>query len=138
MNKKYESEALIVTWKPDVCIHSAVCVKKLNPVFNSQRKPWIMLENAQTDQIKETIDLCPSGALSYQLKETEKLINSENQIPLIKVSASGPLILKNGCIVEDAEGNQITREGTVALCRCGASSNKPFCDGNHRKIGFIG
>jgi CDGSH-type Zn-finger protein len=48
-------------------------------------------------------------------------------------------------LVEGASGYRVVREGreevvereTIALCRCGHSNNKPFCDGTHRKIGFV-
>ena len=43
---------------------------------------------------------------------------------------SGPITLK------DNDGNEFSVEGDQYLCRCGSSSNKPFCDGTHRKVGF--
>lgn len=54
----------------------------------------------------------------------------------IKVNDNGPYVLRGSFIIVDADGNPIEREGTVALCRCGQSSNKPFCDGTHNKVGF--
>lgn len=55
----------------------------------------------------------------------------------IKPSTNGPLIVDGPVDLFDTAGNQITLDKTrIALCRCGASSNKPFCDGTHSKIGF--
>ena len=55
----------------------------------------------------------------------------------IKPSRNGPLIVDGPVDLFDTDGNQITLDRTrIALCRCGASSNKPFCDGTHSKIGF--
>ena len=58
----------------------------------------------------------------------------------VKVITDGPLMVKGECNVEDAQGNPITGKGgdSIALCRCGSSANKPFCDGGHKKISFKG
>jgi CDGSH-type Zn-finger protein len=57
----------------------------------------------------------------------------------LKIRENGPILIKGHAIVVDEDGNQTPVEGkggTIALCRCGASANKPFCDGAHREIGF--
>lgn len=54
----------------------------------------------------------------------------------IKVLKNGPLSVSGEFELIDAEGNRIETKGKAALCRCGASTNKPFCDGTHSKIGF--
>jgi CDGSH-type Zn-finger protein len=55
----------------------------------------------------------------------------------IKVRINGPYRIEGPVILEDADGNRFELpEGRNALCRCGGSNNKPFCDGNHREIGF--
>ena len=55
----------------------------------------------------------------------------------IRPTKNGPLIVDGPVDLFDTDGNQITLDRTrIALCRCGASSNKPFCDGTHSKIGF--
>lgn len=49
----------------------------------------------------------------------------------------GPYLVKDPVVVVDAEGNEFpSDQETIALCRCGASTNKPFCDGTHSKVGF--
>jgi CDGSH-type Zn-finger protein len=48
----------------------------------------------------------------------------------------GPLFLRGRIQIRDAEERLIREDTRVALCRCGASENKPFCDGSHRRIGF--
>lgn len=54
------------------------------------------------------------------------------------VRPDGPLICgsDNAVMVQDAEGNIIAQENELALCRCGGSANKPFCDGSHKRNGF--
>ena len=54
----------------------------------------------------------------------------------IKVNDNGPYVVRGGATITDAEGNTFEVKDTVALCRCGQSSNKPFCDGTHNKVGF--
>lgn len=55
----------------------------------------------------------------------------------IKVNENGPILVPGTVTYVDDEGNEQTTQGTmVALCRCGHSANKPFCDGAHNKAGF--
>lgn len=54
----------------------------------------------------------------------------------IKVRKDGPYLVTGTCTVTDHEGNQIEVKESFALCRCGASGTKPFCDGTHRRIAF--
>lgn len=56
----------------------------------------------------------------------------------IKCRENGPLLVTGPVTVEDHEGNAFDTAGkeTIALCRCGASKNRPFCDGSHRDCGF--
>lgn len=56
----------------------------------------------------------------------------------ISMRPNGPLLVKGAFELKDPDGNPIDLAGksVVALCRCGGSTNKPFCDGTHSKIGF--
>jgi CDGSH-type Zn-finger protein len=55
----------------------------------------------------------------------------------IRAREDGPYLVDGPAVLVDADGNESPIEGkTVALCRCGGSQNKPFCDGTHRKIDF--
>ena len=57
----------------------------------------------------------------------------------INVTENGPYMVKGPIELFDAAGNPVATKGEATfLCRCGGSSNKPFCDGTHSKIGFIG
>lgn len=66
---KYINGDLTVIWQPQKCIHSAVCVKMLPKVYNPKERPWIKAENATVEELKDQIDHCPSGALSYQFNK---------------------------------------------------------------------
>ena len=63
--KTYTNGEITVVWKPNVCIHSAICFKGLAPVFDPRRKPWIDMSAADTDKIIEQVQKCPSGAISF-------------------------------------------------------------------------
>jgi len=70
--KEYTNNEITIVWKPDLCIHSAECVKGLPQVFNPQKRPWIDIKAANSAELMETIDKCPSGALTYKNKSGEK------------------------------------------------------------------
>ena len=56
--------------------------------------------------------------------------------PTIEPKSHGPLLVRNLEVLENSKGERLPIEGVVALCRCGGSGNKPFCDATHKKIGF--
>lgn len=138
ITKKYSNGELTVVWKPDMCIHSAICFKGLPQVFNPQQRPWVTMEGSNTQAIAEQVSKCPSGALSYYMNnEVEGKVEVEAET-IVEVSANGPLLVYGNITIKDAHGHETKKNKVTALCRCGASSNKPYCDGTHRKIGFEG
>jgi len=135
--KEYINGDLTVIWKPKKCIHAAVCVEKLPDVYNPNEKPWIKAENASIADLKNQIQACPSGALTY------KMANKSNveEAPLetkIEVLKDGPLLVYGTLKIKNSDGNNDIKNKTTAFCRCGASANKPYCDGAHIKEGFKG
>lgn len=139
-NKTYSNEEITVIWKPDLCIHSTKCWKASLKVFNPKRRPWIDLSGGSTDEVIKIVDNCPSGALSYEKKNEMKEQNSQEQTQqsqlTVQVSKGGPYLVKGNFLFVGTDGKEEMKEGSIALCRCGGSNNKPFCDGTHRKIGF--
>jgi len=67
ITKKYTNGEVTIVWKPDVCIHSAICFKGLGEVFHPRELPWITPEKSTTEKIVDQIKKCPSGALSYYM-----------------------------------------------------------------------
>ena len=63
----YESREVRVTFDPELCIHSRVCLRTLPAVFDVARKRWVRPENATTDEVLATVAKCPSGALQAYL-----------------------------------------------------------------------
>jgi len=136
---EYSSDEVTVIWKPDVCIHSAECVKGLPHVFKPKDRPWIQIENSSSAEIMETIDKCPSGALSYRKEHPGEVVAEETNRIRVRATKNGPFLISGDVEIEDRDGNiQICPGKTTALCRCGASRNKPFCDGSHTGVKFFG
>ncbi len=63
--KHYKNEDITVVWNSGLCTHSGVCFRGLPEVFDPRIKPWIRLENADTEIIKNQVSRCPSKALTY-------------------------------------------------------------------------
>jgi uncharacterized Fe-S cluster protein YjdI len=135
--KEYTNGEVTIVWQPDLCIHAGNCVKGLPEVFNAKAKPWINAEGAGTEKIIDQIKKCPSGALSYYMNEGEEQPAPGSGTALeVEALKDGPLMVKGRVKVTKANGEEENREKATAFCRCGASANKPYCDGAHRKIGF--
>jgi uncharacterized Fe-S cluster protein YjdI len=135
--KEYKNGDFTIVWKPATCIHSGICAKTLPQVYDPKARPWVNAENASVDELKAQINQCPSGALSYYIKGEEEKEDSTSQTE-VEVRANGPLLVTGTLVVADAEGNSTLKTKKTAFCRCGGSSNKPYCDGTHAKIGFVG
>ena len=137
--KEYSKGDFNVVWKPKQCIHSEICVKMLPEVYKPTEKPWIQAENASIEALKDQIDKCPSGALSYYMKDELKN-NTETMSEGIKaeVMANGPLLVHGHIEITGIDGKKETKQRTTAFCRCGSSKNKPYCDGAHIIAGFEG
>ena len=135
--KEYSNGELTIVWEPAICSHSEVCINCLPEVYNPYGKPWITIEKATTDQLKEQLGKCPSGALSFYMNDDAASLPEISETE-INIMPNGPLVITGNITVKDAEGNSISKTKKTAFCRCGGSSNKPYCDGSHAKIGFEG
>ena len=134
--KKYSKDEFTILWEPIKCIHAAICVKELPGVYDPKAKPWIKPENASVEELKAQIDKCPSGALSYAKNETSN--QNKHMKTEVELMKNGPLLVKGTIEVKSHDGTVETKEKMAAFCRCGASQNKPYCDGNHKSSGFEG
>jgi len=134
MQKKYTNGDVTVVWKPDVCIHAGNCARGLPSVFDPKAKPWVNMEGASSDEIRAQVAKCPSGALSME-ESSQAAVESASHSS-VQVNAGGPLRVQGPCEVTHADGRTEMRDKDVFLCRCGHSSNKPYCDGAHKREGF--
>jgi uncharacterized Fe-S cluster protein YjdI len=138
--KTYSNGEITVFWKPDICIHSENCFRTLGAVFDPDKRPWINVQAANTGAITKTINGCPSKALTYRVDVGDEVENgpARRDAPSqITIMENGPYLLSGDFVLKDID--KIVEAGkTFALCRCGASRNKPFCDGAHKDIKFQG
>ena len=133
--KEYQKEDLTVIWDMPKCIHSEKCWRNLGEVFRRNEKPWIYLEGADKERIMNQIDQCPSGALSYRVEGQSELKSEIMEVTILK---DGPILMNGKLSIKNSDGSTEEIDGNAALCRCGASTNKPYCDGSHGKVGFTG
>lgn len=139
--KEYSNGEITVIWQPGICIHSENCFHSLPGVFNPNRRPWIDPQAASSEKIIQVVDNCPSKALSYRIddaKKFEKSVVDDVAALEITIRENGPYLVQGKFVLKDADGNAVREGDKVALCRCGGSKNKPFCDGTHKEIGFAG
>ncbi|MCU0343326.1 MAG: (4Fe-4S)-binding protein [Ignavibacterium sp.] len=137
IEKQYTNGEITVIWKSDLCIHSGNCVRGLSKVFNPKERPWINIYSAETDEIIETVNNCPSGALTFKRNNNMSEKSEAMKLPTkIQVLNGGPIMVEGPCAVIDKDGNETMKEGKIFLCRCGGSKNKPYCDGTHKSVEF--
>ncbi|GHD68961.1 (4Fe-4S)-binding protein [Jeongeupia chitinilytica] len=132
--KRYSNGEVTVLWQAEKCIHSRRCFSGLPAVFDPAGRPWIRINAAASADIVRQVRECPSGALSLV---DERQRGTAEGVLQIEPQTDGPLLVRGPVMVALADGAVESCPGpTTALCRCGASANKPFCDGSHQRIGF--
>lgn len=135
--KEYSNGEIAVIWKPKLCIHSGNCTKRLPEVFKPNIRPWVQIKKASTEEIKNTVEACPSGALSYQMKRADDVdIEASAILESTKVNVldKGPLMVYGSVTITHTDGTEEEKEKVTAFCRCGNTSTVPFCDGSHKNI----
>jgi len=137
--KHYSNDEITVKWQSDRCIHSEKCFHGLKSVFNPNNRPWIAIDAESAKRIADQVDQCPSGALSYEynLKQKDNTMET-NQELIVETMPNGPLMVYSNLTVKHAGSEEVKDSKATAFCRCGASKNKPYCDGGHKKIDFKG
>ena len=117
-----------------ICAHAGFCTDRLASVFRMKQEPWIDPDAAAVEEVIATIRKCPSGALSYSVDGIEH--RDQDRAPMVTVTDNGPYaIVGFVALVGVAFGDGASKEH-YTLCRCGASKNKPFCDGSHWQVDF--
>lgn len=134
--QRYESSEVVVEYDPKRCIHAAECVRGLPSVFDPQARPWIQPDKAGGGEVAAVIRRCPTGALTMQFKDGRSA-ETPDAVNTVTISPDGPLYLRGRIVYAGGTHAAQVEYTRVALCRCGASANKPFCDGNHAKTGFV-
>lgn len=131
--RRYAGEQADILYSHARCMHAEFCVRGLAAVFDKDKRPWIDANGASAEDIAAVIERCPSGALHYERKDgVQEAIPAVNTV---RVRSNGPLEVRGDLTVTAADQTPV-RDTRMALCRCGASENKPFCDNSHLRIGF--
>jgi CDGSH-type Zn-finger protein/uncharacterized Fe-S cluster protein YjdI len=126
-----EGQDMTLIYEGKKCIHSRFCVTGAPQVFLANVVgPWIHPDAMPVDSLVEIAHVCPSGAIRYRRKDG-KADETAPPVNLLATREAGPYAVRGDLrIAGEAVGFRAT------LCRCGASKNKPYCDGSHHEIGF--
>jgi CDGSH-type Zn-finger protein len=128
----YPGTGIVVKDDRSLCSHAGFCVNEISNV-------WQMTQDSASADVRahimRMISQCPSGALAYATEAGSETV--ENHLPQeIALTPDGPLWVSGGIPVTRSDGQPCEVRNRVTLCRCGASQNKPFCDGAHEESGF--
>jgi CDGSH-type Zn-finger protein/uncharacterized Fe-S cluster protein YjdI len=126
-----DSKRLTLVYEGKRCIHARFCVTGAPKVFLANVKgPWIDPDGIDTPRLVEIAHACPSGAIRYERRDGEPN-ETAPPVNLLSVREAGPYAVRGALSVAGD-----TTSFRATLCRCGASKNKPYCDGSHHDIGF--
>ena len=126
-----EGDKLAILFDAKKCIHARFCVTGAPKVFLANVEgPWIHPDDMDAERLVEVAHACPSGAIRYTRKDGRP---EETPAPvnLIAIREAGPYAVRG-----DIRLNGDSGAYRMTLCRCGASKNKPSCDGSHHDAGF--
>jgi uncharacterized Fe-S cluster protein YjdI len=134
VTRSYGDAGFRVLWDATRCIHTGICLRRLPEVFDVNARPWVRLDGASEEAVAEAIRACPTGALRY---DGDRLPPEAADEPTtVTVRPNGPFYVRGRIRIQGRAGAVIAEENRVALCRCGASQNKPFCDNSHQLVQF--
>jgi CDGSH-type Zn-finger protein/uncharacterized Fe-S cluster protein YjdI len=126
-----QGEKLELRFEAARCIHARFCVTGAPQVFLANvQGPWIHPDAMPVERLVDIAHACPSGAIQYRRKDGEP-DEAPPPVNLVSVREAGPYAIRGALTLR---GRRIGMRAT--LCRCGASKNKPFCDGSHHDIHF--
>jgi CDGSH-type Zn-finger protein len=129
--EEIEGRDITILFDGKKCIHSRYCVTRGPDVFLANvQGPWIQPNAMSADRLAEIAHLCPSGAIRYRRKNG-KPEESAPPVNLIAIRECGPYAVRADIRIQGEPA-----QFRATLCRCGASKNKPYCDGSHHDIGF--
>jgi CDGSH-type Zn-finger protein/uncharacterized Fe-S cluster protein YjdI len=124
-------KAIDLIFAADRCIHARHCVLGQPQVFKANVEgPWIDPDATSTEGLVTVAAMCPSGAIQYR-RHDGGAAEAPPPVNLVHLRENGPIGVRADMILA---GERVGYRET--LCRCGASKNKPFCDGSHSAIGF--
>jgi CDGSH-type Zn-finger protein/uncharacterized Fe-S cluster protein YjdI len=133
----YEGADITIRYDANRCIHAAECVHGLGRVFDPKARPWIDPDGASAEEIMDVVHRCPTGALSYET--TGQVEYDPPPVPKpveMSICTDGPIYVHGRFVLAAPDAESTDSEPRLALCRCGASDNKPYCDNSHSNVEF--
>ncbi|NNJ96150.1 MAG: hypothetical protein HKP12_03240 [Gammaproteobacteria bacterium] len=131
----YPGKNIEVNWDSRLCIHIGECGYSAGDLFVGGRDPWCQPDLDSDENVKEIVKRCPSGALTYVDKNSDDNEQAAD-CNTVQIVYNGPLCIQGELHIENAPEDMPSVNYRAALCRCGQSANKPFCDNSHLKAGF--
>jgi len=129
--ERVPGEKLALEFEAQRCIHSRFCVTWAPQVFLANVKgPWIHPDAMPVERVVEVAHACPSGAIRYRRLDGGP-DEAAPPVNLMSVREAGPYAFRAALQIDGQPAGF-----RATLCRCGASKNKPYCDGSHHTIGF--
>ena len=126
-----EGQALTLQFEAKRCIHARFCVTGAPKVFLANvQGPWIHPDAMDAERLADIAHACPSGAIRYQRKDGRP-DEAAPPVNLASIREAGPYAVRGQLLLDGRPAGF-----RATLCRCGASKNKPFCDGSHHDVGF--
>lgn len=132
----YPAAGITIHDNRGLCAHAGHCTEGLPSVFRYGQEPWVDPSGAARAEIIAAVRRCPSGALTYSVDGTDPAPEAGGP-PAVAVEPNGPYLVTGSPELLDTELPAGGLTGRFALCRCGGSKNKPFCDGTHWNNGFV-
>jgi len=129
----YDGKDITIFDNRGICSHAGFCTSGCPAVWR-RAEPWIHPDEADIEAIVNTIQKCPSGALSYAIDGEEH--RDQKREPEVHISKDGPYCVRGSVELQDVEWGEGASKEHYTLCRCGGSKNKPYCDGTHWYIDF--
>ena len=135
--EEFEGPTMVLTDNEEYCAFARFC--------DAYGRIWNLVQMAEDQETRDLViheaNHCPAGRLIAWDKKTGKPYEPafDPAIGIIEdpeIKVSGPIWVKGGIRIESADGTSYEIRNRVTLCRCGQSSNKPFCDGTHASMKF--
>ena len=127
-----KGDGVVLSDDISLCTHAGHCADRFTDV-------WELIRRTSDPEVRarlqHMVDLCPSGRIAHAATTDAEPDEPEFE-PSIAVIRDGPLWVRGSIPVESSDGTPYEVRNRVTLCRCGRSSNKPFCDGTHKVVGF--
>jgi uncharacterized Fe-S cluster protein YjdI len=124
--KRYHGDAVEVSFDGARCRHAAECLRGLPAVFDVRRRPWILPDGADPEEVVRVVARCPTGALrTHPITATGEPPISPTEVTAL---TGGPVLLRGDLHVTGPSLDE--RETRAAVCSCGSTANVPYCDGS--------